>query len=254
MKNYIIGSAFVAVFVLTGCTDKTEELQSSNAPAQQAVQEESAADNVEEGNIVPAEKLKDLFSGFMEADYRVVIVSEGGTEENQLGDMTMEYDAPEKMHTTMKSEEGTTETIILPDAMYMRQNDEQWVKIPTTPMNGEDDDNMAFTQDDLDELTMEQNIRYEGKEKCGTGMCDVYSIKDEDAKTTMYIDVKKKRPVKMIVLSKDGHKMTMTYEYTDITIKAPTENITEVPVPGAGGEMSEEDLAKMMEAFGGMEQ
>lgn len=254
MKKYIIGSAFIAVFVLTGCTEKTEESQSANAPAQQAQQEAVVVNDAEEGSIVDAAKMQDLFSGFMDADYRVVVVSEGGTEEQQqLGDMTMEYDAPEKMHTTMKSAEGTAETIILPDAMFMRQNDEQWMKIPTTTADGEEDD-MAFTQEDLDELTMEQNIRYEGKEKCGTGMCDVYSVKDEDAKTTMYIDTKKKRPVQMIVLTKDGHKMTMTYEYTDITVTAPTDNVMEVPVPGVGAEMSEEDLANMMKAFEGMEQ
>lgn len=255
MKKFIIGGAFIAVFVLTGCTEKAQEQESVGTTTSEAQvqQQEVASDTGEEGSIVPAEKMKDLFSGFMDADYKVVIVSEGGTQENQMGDMTMEYDAPEKMHTTMQSEEGTTETIILPDAMYMRQNDEQWMKIPMTTMEDEGD-NFSFTQEDLDELTMEQNLRYEGKEKCSTGMCDVYSVKDEDAKTTMYIDVNKKRPVKMIVLSKDGHKITMTYEYTSVTVKAPIENVMEVPVPGVGAEMSEEDLAKMMEAFEGMEQ
>lgn len=253
MKKYIIGSALVAVFVLTGCTEKTQEKSGTDAPVAQVAQEEIAMGNSEEGSIVDATKMQALLSGFLETDYRVVIVSEGGAEEGQMGDMTMEYDAPDKTHAIMKSEAGTMETIILTDAMYMRQNDDQWMKLPVTEADAEDDD-MAFTQEDLDEFTMNQSIRYEGKEKCSTGTCEVYSVKDENAKTTMYIDAKKKRPVKMIVVTQDGQKMTMTYEYTDITVKAPTENIMEVPVPSASGEMSEEDLTKMMEAFEGMEQ
>lgn len=254
MKRFIIGSAFIAVFVLTGCTEKKEELQSANVPAQQTTEKEAIVNDAEEGSIVDVAKMKDLFSGFMDADYRVVIVSEGNSQQQQRGDVIIEYDAPGKTHMNAKNGNDSMETIILEESMYTRTNDESWMKIPMSAMDGVSNEDMVFTQEDLDDITTEQSIRYEGKEECSVGICDVYSTKDENTKTTMYIDVKEKRPVQMIALMSDGQKMTMTYEYMDITVKAPTENVMEIPLPGASNGMSEEDLATMLKAFEGMEQ
>lgn len=247
-RHFILGSTLIAVLALTGCTKKTEEAQPSSMPDQAVQQETVESADVQEGTVVDTGKIKDLFAGFLDADYRAVIVMEGGTEQ-EMGDMTMEYDAPEKIHMTVKSTEGTSESIILPEAMYTRQNDGVWMKILVNPADETEEDQMGFTQEDLDEFAMEQNIIYEGKESCSVGMCDVYSVKNDEGKTTMYIDAKKKRPVKMVILTPDGHKTTMTYEYTQITVTAPTENVKEMPLPGADGQMSEEDLAEMMKAF-----
>ena len=243
-KQYFFLLPVLAVMVLAGAgcpkKDATQQEQSD------AASDAAAMENGE------APELSDLFSGLVSEDYRVTITAEGTTAADSFGSIVVEFDAPDKTRSVIESPQGKIETITTPDASYTRIGDGAWLKGQGATI--QETDEMNYSKDDLENITKHPDVSYKGPRPCGTGLCHLYSGSYEGDTMSLYVDTVKKRPVKMEVEMKDGTKSEMNYEYTSITVTVPTGDVTSMPTPDQIGNMSPEEMEKMMEQFEGLAQ
>ena len=190
----------------------------------------------------------DLLSGFLQQDYRVTIKTEG-VPGGQMGDIVVEYDAPDKTRTVMTSAQGTVETIVTSDANFTRIGDGKWAK--SDGGNASSSGIVGYSKEKLEEMTNTPGVTLMGKKPCSAGVCDVYSGTFEGATAaTVYIDALKKRPVRIEAEMTGGQKTVMDYDYTGITIVVPTE-ASEMP-DFSSGNLSPEDLEKLQNTYGNL--
>jgi outer membrane lipoprotein-sorting protein len=180
------------------------------------------------------------FDNIEKYDYRATMKFLGKEGSNMdLGNMTLEFDAPNKTRVTMDSPMGQMESIEVDGTLYTKI-DGKWMKFPENSAMNENFD--SFSTENVKEVLNSPTLKYIGKEDCSVGKCKVYQVyqniieSTEEEKAFIYIDPKKNLPVK-IKVEMATETMTMDYEYTDISIEVPeVGDEAEFKIPNPNGE------------------
>ena len=174
------------------------------------------------------------FDNIEKHDYRATLKFIGKKGETMpLGNITMEFDAPNKTRILVDSPMGKLESIETDGILYTKMAG-KWMELPNDSDIDENQD--SFSAEEVGKMLDSPTLKYIGKEDCIVGKCKVYlnTLEAIDGeKTFIYIDPNKNLPVKIKVEMETG-TMTMDYEYMDISIEVP-ETTEEFKMPNIEG-------------------
>jgi len=177
--------------------------------------------------------------------YHMTISDETGKE---TGSMT--FQAPDKTHIVSQTPQGVSEIVGTEEATYIKNpGQNSWLKIPKEEGEEEETD-MRFNLEDLEMAETTGRVVYIGEEACGNLTCYLYQWEDESSQSKMWFDKREflLRRTEVTGMGDQG-KMIMEYDYKNVTVTVPTENIEEFAMPTfEEGEMpSAEDMEQMQE-------
>ena len=200
----------------------------------------------EEVRVTEDNRLKRFAESFSKVKgYHMTMSDETGKE---TGSMT--FQAPDKTHIVSQTPQGISEIVGTEEATYIKNpGKDSWLKIPKE--EGEEKTmDMRFNLEDLEIAETAGRVVYIGEKPCGSLTCYVYQWEDENSQSKMWFDKREFLLRRTEVTGVDGQeKMIMEYDYKNVTVTVPTENIEQFTMPTfEEGEMpSAEDVEQMQE-------
>lgn len=178
--------------------------------------------------------LLDIDTAALTGAYRLEISSTGG-EDSLSG--TFDVDGNGNVSTLITTNGQKSAYIYLDGVTYVQNpQDQSWISYPSgsaaAPSFNVDD--LALSDDDINEISSDTTIEELGEQPCVTGTCRVYRDVDAEENQTavVKIDVATKRLVEVVVTDNTTNEVTtIVYSYpNDISIKAP-EGAVEFNIP-----------------------
>lgn len=178
--------------------------------------------------------------------YHMVIFDETGNETSSLT-----YESPDKTHLVSQTPEGVSEIVGTKEATYIKNpGSDKWLKLAKEEEEEGEMPDMTFDIKDLEEAEFSGTLTYVGEEACGNLTCYLYEWKDESSQSKMWFD-KQDYLLRRTEFSDAAtqSKMAAEYDYKDVAVTVPTENVEEFSMPTfEQGQMpSEEDMEKMQD-------
>jgi hypothetical protein len=146
------------------------------------------------------------------------------TLDGEVNEATLSFDGEGKSEYVATANGQTQRFVYTPDAYYSCNDTQGCFKFNLSDSAGPtvDPEEYQFKEEKAQDFN--ETANYEGQKSCDVGTCDVWVSNsfENQGKTTIYLDARDKKIVK-IESTVDGTTSTITYDYKDVTIEVPTD-------------------------------